>query len=106
MADPKNLAERNQDLLIQILEQLKDLNETIKDFTSDGLPLRAQVPTSELLASLMAAAALVIKERPALTANDLQGRVNAAQVLADQLIAAHDQYKTETSLQRLDQLAR
>lgn len=102
---PDSLAHRNQQLLQQILEQLRELNETLSNFTSEGLPLRAQVPTPELLASLLAAAALISKERPVITTQDLASRVAAAQVLADELLRQHDGYRTTTQTDRLNQLA-
>lgn len=105
MAADDSLASRNHQLLKDILEQLRELNETISSFTSEGLPLRAQVPTAELLASLLAAAALISKERPVISQQDLSARVAAAQVLADELLRQHDGYRTTTQTDRLNQLA-
>lgn len=105
MAAEDSLAHRNHALLTQILEQLKELNETLVSFTSEGLPLRAQVPTAELIASLLAAASLISKERPAMSNDDLSSRIAAAQVLSDELLRQHDRYRTGTQAQRLDQLA-
>jgi RNA polymerase-interacting CarD/CdnL/TRCF family regulator len=100
-----SLAHRNHQVLQEILEQLKRMNETIDTFTNDGFPLAQTVPTAELLASLMTAAALISKEQPRLNQQDLQGRIQAAQVLATELLTAHDRFQTETRKGRLNQLA-
>lgn len=100
-----SLAHRNHELLKEILEQLKRLNETIDTFTNDGFPLAQTVPSAELLASLLAAAALINKDKPRLTADDLQARVQGAQVLATELLSAHDRFQSETRKGRLNHLA-
>lgn len=105
MATEDSLAARNHQLLKEILEQLRELNETLSSFTSEGLPLRAQVPNPGLLASLLAAAALISKERPGISQQDLSARVAAAQVLADELLRQHDGYRTSSQTDRLNQLA-
>lgn len=100
-----SLAHRNHELLKEILEQLKRLNETIDTFTNDGFPLGQTIPTSELLASLLAAAALINKDQPRLSSDDLQARIEAAQVLATTLLSAHDRFQSETRKGRLNHLA-
>ena len=100
-----SLAHRNHQVLQEILEQLKRMNETIDTFTNDGFPLAQTIPTAELLASLVAAAALISKEQPRLTQSDLQARVQAAQVLATELLCSHDRFQTDTRKGRLNQLA-
>jgi hypothetical protein len=95
----------NARLLQEILQQLQQLNQTLDDFTGQGLPLKAQVPTTEAIASIAAAAALVMRETPTISTLDLQGRIAAAQVLASELIRAHDAYQQQTQLERLNQLA-
>lgn len=95
----------NTQLLRDILQQLQQLNQTIDDFTCQGMPLKAQVPTSELIASVVSAAALVMRDTPAISTLDLQGRIAAAQVLASELIRAYDAYQQQTHAGRLDQLA-
>ena len=72
MAVEDSLAHRNHQVLQAILEQLQRLNETIETFTNDGFPLAQTVPTAELLASLMTAAALISKEQPRLNQQDLK----------------------------------
>jgi len=95
----------NTQLLRQILAQLEQLNQTMDDFTCQGMPLKAQVPTSELIASIAAASALVMRDTPTISPMDLQGRIAAAQVLASELIRAFDAYQQQTHAERLDQLA-
>lgn len=105
MAVEDSLAHRNHELLKEILEQLKQLNATFDSFTNDGFPLAQSVPTAELLASLAAAAALITKDNPRVTTEDLRGRVAAAQVLATELLSQHDRFQSETRTGRLNQLA-
>jgi hypothetical protein len=96
----------NTQLLQDILQQLQQLNQTLDDFTGQGMPLKAQVPTSELLASIVAAAALITRESSTINPLDLQGRIAGAQMLASELIKAFDAYQQQTQAGRLDQLAR
>jgi hypothetical protein len=91
----------NAQLLNQILEQLKLLNQTIDDFTAQGMPLKAQVPSSELIASIAAAVALVSRENPNIGGIDLQGRIDAAQVLGKMITRAFDAYQSQTRPDRL-----
>ena len=105
MATEDSLAHRNHQVLKELLAEVKELRALFSDFSAEGLPLRAQTITPELLASLLAACSLISKERPALNQQDLQGRVQAAQVLADQLLSAHSQFRTETQAERLNRLA-
>ena len=105
MALEDSLAHRNHQVLKELLAEVKELRALFSDFSAEGLPLRAQTVTPELLASLLAAASLISKERPTLTQQDLKARVQAAQVLADQLLAAHSQFRTETQAERLNRLA-
>jgi hypothetical protein len=95
----------NTKLLRDILLQLQQLNQTLDDFTGQGMPLKAQVPTSELIASIAAATALVSREVPTINPIDLQARIAAGQVLASELIRAFDAYQQQTHAGRLDQLA-
>ena len=97
-------AQVNARLLAEILEQLKQLNQTIDDFTAQGMPLKAQVPSNELIASIAAAVALVSRDNPTIGASDLQGRVDAAQVLGALITRAFDAYQSQTRPDRLSQL--
>lgn len=101
----ESVGTQNTKLLQEILLQLQQLNQTIDDFTSQGMPLKAQVPDSHLIASIAAAAALVAREKPAISTMDLQGRIAAAQVLGSELIRAFDAYQSQTRSDRLDHLA-
>lgn len=105
MASEDSLAHRNHQVLKELLAEVKELRALFSDFSAEGLPLRAQTITPELLASLLTATALINRERPGLSHSDLQGRVQAAQVLADQLLNAHSQFRTETQAERLNRLA-
>jgi hypothetical protein len=95
----------NTRLLQEILQQLQQLNQTLDDFTGQGMPLKAQVPDAQLIASIAAATALVAREKPGISTEDLQGRIAAAQVLATELIRAFDAYQSQTRPGRLNQLA-
>lgn len=105
MAVEDSLAHRNHQLLKEILEQLQQLNASFESFSNDGFPLAQSIPSSELLASLIAAAALISKEQPRLTQDDLRGRVQAAQLLATELLSTHDRFQSDTRTGRLNQLA-
>lgn len=104
-AMPEPVGTQNTKLLQDILVQLQQLNQTLDDFTAQGMPLKAQVPNSELIASIAAAAALVAREKPGITTMDLQGRIAAAQVLGSELIRAFDAYQNQTQADRLNHLA-
>lgn len=105
MAVEDSLAHRNHQLLKDILEQLQLLNTTLDSFTNDGFPLAQSIPSAELLASLIAAAALIAKDQPRLTPDDLNSRIQAAQVLATELVGQHDRFQAETQRHRLNHLA-
>lgn len=105
MAVEDSLAHRNHKLLQQILEQLQQLNATLDSFTNDGFPLAQSIPSPELLASLAAAAALIAKDKPQMSQGDLDSRIQAAQVLAAELVGQHDRFQSETHRDRLNHLA-
>lgn len=89
--------------LAVIKAELAEIKELLSSFTHDGLPLRSQVPTSELIASLVAAASLILRDKP-LPMGELQERITAAQVLATELIRHCDHYQRATQTQQLSHL--
>lgn len=89
--------------LATIKAELAEIKEILSSFTSDGLPLRSQVPTSELIASLVAAASLILRDKP-LPMSELNERIQAAQVLATELIRQSDHYQRATQAQQLSHL--
>jgi hypothetical protein len=101
----ESVGTQNTKLLQEILAQLQQLNQTLDDFTGQGMPLKAQVPDSQLIASIAAAAALIGRETPSISSLDLQGRIAAAQVIANELIRAFDAYQSQTRSDRLNHLA-
>jgi hypothetical protein len=84
--------------------ELAEIKELLVAFTNDGLPLRSQLPSSELIASLAAAVALLLRDQP-LAGADLQLRMQAAQALATELIRQSDAYQAATQRQQLTHLA-
>lgn len=94
------------DVQAQILEELREIKELLSSTTSDGMPLRAMVPTTEVLASLVAAASLISRETLQLDQADLQQRCVAAQVLATELIRQFEAYHAARQSERLSSLAR
>ena len=96
-------AQDDQELLLQIAADLAEIKEVLVSFTGDGLPLRAQVPNSELLASLLMAAAMISRNPGAISAEDLSGRIAAAQVIASDAIRHFDQYQGQTQIAQLQQ---
>lgn len=93
-------------LLQQVLEQLKHLNETLDNFTNDGFPLQHSVPTGDLLAVYLVAASLLSRENPRLNAEDLQKRIQSATIIAQQLVAVADHALRQSRAQRLERLNR
>lgn len=89
--------------LQMIAAELSEIKELLSSFSHDGLPLRSQVPTSELLASLVASAALLLRDQP-LTEGELNGRIQAAQVLARELIRQCDLFQQQTRSAHLAEL--
>jgi len=89
--------------LATIKAELAEIKEILSSFTGDGLPLRSQVPTSELIASLVAAASLILRDKP-LPMGELNERIQAAQVLATELIRQSDYYQRATQAQQLAHL--
>lgn len=89
--------------LSAIKAELAEIKEILSSFTADGLPLRSQVPTSELIASLVAAASLIMRDRP-LPVGELNERIRAAQVLATELIRQSDHYQRATQADQLSHL--
>ena len=86
--------------LSAIAADLAEIKELLSSFSNDGLPLRSQVPTSELLASLVAAATLMLRDKP-LSHADLMDRITAAQALASELIRQSDRYQQQTRPEHL-----
>jgi hypothetical protein len=99
-------AETNAELLRQILAELKQLTEVMEAFTNDGFPLARTIPTTETLAAMVVAAALISRGDPRVNPQDLQNRLAAAPVVSTQLIAHIDAYLQSVQVQQLDQLAR
>lgn len=97
-----SLAEKNHQVLQDILEQLKELNETVSLFTSEGFPLKNQVPTSQHTAAIMIAAALLGRTDPRITQADLKARLEASPVIAYELCKAIDSFMATTQSKRLD----
>ena len=92
-------------VLAQILAELQEIKELLALFTSDGFPLRASVPSPELLASIMAASSMLSKATPTMTTEDVNARICAAQVFADVILRHHDSYQGAKQNQALQRLA-
>jgi hypothetical protein len=93
-------------LLSEIRDELKDLREAFSSFSADGLPLRHQVPTSELMASCAVAAGLIAKQDPRLGQADLRSRIEASPVIAAALISNNDHFQEQSTPMRLSELLR
>lgn len=78
--------------LDRIADTLEEILQLLRTFTNDGLPLKAQVPTSELLSSLLASLAAVLQEGTPLP-EVTEHRLQAAQALGDRMVAHHDEYQ-------------
>ena len=88
----------------KMVAEMAEIKELLNSFTQEGLPMRAQLPTSELMASLTASLMVLLRDKP-LTQQDIEQRVMAAQVIAQALIKEHDKFRMATTAQRLDNLA-
>jgi hypothetical protein len=89
--------------LEQIRTELAEIREVLNTFTSDGWPLRSQMPSAEFMASMAASIVVLLRDRP-LSDADLESRVMAAQVISRLLIKMHDQFNADTKLQQLNNL--
>jgi hypothetical protein len=104
MANEPNHATRVLAALEGIRAEMAEIRSTLDSFTQEGLPMRAQLPTSELASSLTASLVVLLRDKP-LNSTEIQQRVMAAQVIAQSLIEEHDRFRTATQAQRLDNLA-
>lgn len=91
-------------LLEQIAGDLSEIKEILSSFTDDGFPLRQSIPTPELLASLVSAAALLSRSDPRINGTDLQQRIDAAQVIGSRLIQVADAFRHQTERIHLERL--
>lgn len=91
--------------LREIKDLLRELLEVFSSFSNDGLPLKAQVPTSELLASTAAAAALIARDTARISSADLNQRIQMAQVLSTELVRQFDAYQHCIQRDQLESLA-
>lgn len=96
-------ADESVQLLRQIASDLAEIKEVLVSFTGDGLPLRAQIPNNELLASLLMAAAMISRNPGAIAPEDLASRIAAAQVIALDAIRQHDHYQAQTQVAHLQE---
>lgn len=104
MADAPQPATSNE-ILEQILKELRDIKDILVNFTDDGFPLRNSIPNPELLASLITASALLSRTDPRINAEDLRQRLEAAQVIGSQLIQLADCYRRQTERIQLERLS-
>ncbi len=103
MAGDSNAAVLHE--LKEIKGLLQELLEVFSSFSNDGLPLKAQVPTSELLASVAAAAALIARDTARISSADLSQRIQMAQVLSTELVRQFDAYQHCIQRDQLESLA-
>jgi len=104
MANEPNHSVRVLAALEGIRAEMAEIKEMLASFTQEGLPMRAQLPTAELMASLTASLMVLLRDKP-LSQQDIEQRVMAAQIIAQSLIKEHDKFRTATTAQRLDNLA-
>jgi hypothetical protein len=104
MANEPNHSVRVLAALEGIQAEMKEIKELLVSFTGDGWPLRSQLPSAELLASLTASLVVLLRDMP-LADKDIEQRVMAAQVIAREFIKQHDAYNAATATQHLENLA-
>jgi hypothetical protein len=105
-ATPANEMKEVVFLLKELLTEMRTISEVLILFTSDGLPLRQQIPTPDLMAACSIAAGLVANNAPIISAMDLQARLQASQVIAATLISEHDSYMEAARPNKLEDLLR
>lgn len=88
--------------LERIADALEEILRLLQDFTRDGMPLQAQVPSAALLASLVASLAVLLKGGSEGAQID-RTRAEAAQPLGDVLIEQHDKYQQSRTRHALQQ---
>lgn len=97
--------ESNTDqLLAAVLTELKQLNELMESFTGDGFPLNRAVPSTETIAAIAVAVALLTRHDPRINEQDLQQRLAAAPVISTRLIQQLDSYLQTVQRQQLEAL--
>ncbi len=103
MADTQ--AKQTIDALNAILEELRELRQQFETFSNGGFPLRQTIPTNELVAAAASAAALVAREGPAPSPQDVQRRLQLAMLISRELIIHYDQFQQQTQPQQLENLS-
>lgn len=104
---PPNPPSEQIALLRQIAEGIDEILQVLTSFTADGYPLKAQLPSPELLSSLMMSAALIIRDNPRLGPTPEAGeqealaRLGAAQYLSQLAIKQHDAFHQQTCFEQL-----
>ena len=91
-------------LLRELIGEVREIKELLSLFTNDGMPILSSLPSSELIASACMAAGLIARESQTIKRTDLNGKLQAAQVVALELVRMHDSYITNTQRQRLEEL--
>jgi hypothetical protein len=97
-------AERTLAALEGIRSELTEIKEILVSTTNDGMPLSRQVPSAELIASLIGSLAFLLRDTP-LHEDRISKGAQAGQMLGLNLIQLHDAYMAATQAQRLDQLS-
>lgn len=104
---PPNPPNEQLVLLRQISEGINEILAVLTSFTGDGYPLKAQLPSAELLASLAMSAALIVRDNPRLAPTPEAGeheakvRLKAAQYLSQLAIKQHDAFYQQTQAEQL-----
>lgn len=91
-------------LLTQLLEEIRLLREAFDSFSSEGFPLKASTPTNEVVMTAAIVAAMLSRERPDIHPQDLRNRLNDAMVIAYHALQAHDAFNQQTGTAQLETL--
>lgn len=103
MANEPNHSVRVLAALEGIQKEMAEMRELLQNFTSDGWPIRSQLPSAELMASLASSMAFLLREKP-ISDEEIQRRLAAAQQLARLMIQMYDRFNSETQRQQLNNL--
>lgn len=86
--------------LKEIRDELRELRENFNTFSNEGMPLRTTVPTPELIATMAATTAVLLRDGPI---DDLEQRLNASQMIGDLAIKHHDEFCDFNQVARLEE---
>jgi hypothetical protein len=93
-------------LLRELISEVREVKDILTNFTNDGMPINSALPSGELLVAAITTAALLGREKPTISQDDLLRRMQSAQMVATDIIHLTGTYLRQTQAGRLEQLRR